>query len=282
MSFVDKIGGFLGKAVGALGVPFLGSTAMSMAGGLYEGKHARDESQRQMDFQRDLSNTAHQRETEDLLKAGLNPMLTMSHPGASTPQGAMAQMRDPVSPAISSGVNAMIGRATVANLMSQADLHSAQAEKERATTPQELGGGETYGWLMSMMAKYDYILKVNQADYTAQQQTKVLEETTDILLRRDKIPFEIKIEELEARLRELHIPEAEALANFWRSEFGKASPYLKPLGSVAAGAASAVGAASVLGAGKRAVERVRGYKSVRPSRDGRGDYVHMPTGELYK
>lgn len=51
--------------------------------------------ERQMDFQRDMSNTAHQREMKDLIAAGLNPVLSAKGSGASTPGGAAATMVAP-------------------------------------------------------------------------------------------------------------------------------------------------------------------------------------------
>lgn len=49
----------------------------------------------QMNFQREMSDTAHQREVKDLRKAGLNPYLTSTGQGASTPSGASANMQAP-------------------------------------------------------------------------------------------------------------------------------------------------------------------------------------------
>ena len=59
-----------------------------IVGGIAQGLGSFGSARMQQRFQERMSSTAHQREAADLEKAGLNRVLSLGHPGASTPQGA--------------------------------------------------------------------------------------------------------------------------------------------------------------------------------------------------
>lgn len=90
-------------------------------------------SQRQMDFQERMSNTAHQREVNDLRLAGLNPILSATHGGASTPGGASATMVAPhmentAKAGVEGGLAALNAYASFKTAMENARLAGVQSE----------------------------------------------------------------------------------------------------------------------------------------------------------
>lgn len=123
-------------------------------------------------WQEKMSSTAHQREVEDLKKAGLNPILTVPGAGASTPPGNVAQIENPakgLSRAVlegrlmmaqeqSNSANAakaladknvsekqlQVQDAQILKEKSQANLNSANAAKAAAQVPKEKVKGNLF------------------------------------------------------------------------------------------------------------------------------------------
>lgn len=87
-------------------LPALITAGAALAGGAAANSARASEAKKNREFQQENSNTAYQRAKLDMKRAGLNPILASKMGGASTPSGAMAQMQDIVTPAISSGIEA--------------------------------------------------------------------------------------------------------------------------------------------------------------------------------
>lgn len=81
------------------------------AGQAFEQRQwASQEAYRQRLYQLRMSNSAHQREVEDLRRAGLNPILSAGGGGSSTPSGAMGSSSVPSAAHASAPGSAQLGR----------------------------------------------------------------------------------------------------------------------------------------------------------------------------
>ena len=138
-------------ASGGTLAPALIGGAASLAGGFLANKGRANQAnisgqfnqasaREQMEFQERMSNTAHQRQIEDLKKAGLNPLLSAKYGGASSPGGSsatrpMADQKDIISPAISSALTIQQNEADIALKTAQAANQQAQADRLENIAP---------------------------------------------------------------------------------------------------------------------------------------------------
>lgn len=135
------LGGVMGmlSPTGMIGTGLaLGSSALDYASAKDDQRLQKDInaqqiglSREQMAFQERMSSTAHQREVDDLRKAGLNPILS-ANSGASSPSGAMADLDVPPSVTqrvVSSAKDNLRMGLELSNLKTQTAKTAADTEK---------------------------------------------------------------------------------------------------------------------------------------------------------
>lgn len=108
----------------------IASGAFSYFGAREANRMGRDMSREQMQFQERMSNTAHQREVRDLKLAGLNPILSATGGGSSSPSGAMPNIRSAAEGASSSALAVPRMMADIRAVNAGADLSEAKTKTE--------------------------------------------------------------------------------------------------------------------------------------------------------
>lgn len=87
-------------------IPAAITAGASLIGGLLQNRGQRSAAREQMDFQKEMSNTAYRRARTDLEAGGYSPYLAYGQGGATTPGGAQASVSDVIGPAVSSAMSA--------------------------------------------------------------------------------------------------------------------------------------------------------------------------------
>jgi hypothetical protein len=135
MGLLSTIGDVAKTVGGVLSpiAPIIGG-ALSYVGGKEQNVASAQSAQRQMDFQREASDTSYQRQVADLKAAGINPMLASKLGGASTPVGAMPQFVNPAGMAAQAYSSAQSSGAAAQQAQTSENLSQPQIANVEAMT----------------------------------------------------------------------------------------------------------------------------------------------------
>lgn len=199
-------------------LPWWGPPAVAAGGAVLQGIASSAfnafQADKNRDFQERMSNTAHQREVEDLKRAGLNPILSARLGGSSSPQGATAQASVPEG-AISSALQASMIRGNLELQKAQAASAFASAHQ---STAQAMDIGSTQSARIDLMlAQYHQALEAGNV--SRETKSRIQHEIA-------KLNAERRLIEVNTQTSAFGVHKAQREADMYKGPAGAVIPYL--------------------------------------------------------
>lgn len=185
------------------------------------------------DFQERMSNTAYQRARADMEKAGFNPMLAYSQGGASAPVGSMPQVQNAAAAGIqsaASGAQMVQAVQQIAQSKAQTDLINAQADKTRTETMERESNAALLLADIEKRRKEGLEIEERIPGVRASSAIEQARKRAELGEENASAPgFKADVDRRKAiALQEqFGVAGAKASADFYKSELGHDSPYLK-------------------------------------------------------